>query len=265
MKKYIFLFLATCMIHQSFGQMIYDVEEYVLGTLIQVFDPMPGGEGYNDLEALQKYDRKNNDCVVEDIKEIERNILNNNNIRLGIAWNLLRHWSNSIDEKTIQYAMNEEIEKFVNNKSYNTALYKTKNNAISQKVAKSILGELQKKHQSASFLFHGIFRNFIGNALKQKARECCNRFEQPLQTQHHHDLYPSENCCVCFDSFKDVQRIYLMPCGHDICKVCAQQWFFDQRKNSCPQCRAITEKNDLRIALQNNRPPAYNPEWPEYR
>ncbi len=141
----------------------------------------------------------------------------------------------------------------------------TKSYKISLKVVRTILEQLNRKYLAASYLSHGIFRDFIGNTLKQKARECCNRFEQPRQTVHHHDLYTSEDCCVCYDSFKDVQRVYLMPCGHDICRDCAQQWFFDQGKNSCPQCRAIIEKNDLRLALQNNRPPAYNPEWSQYR
>ena len=259
MKKYLLALSALLLMNCTFTQTTCDMQDYVLATLIQVFDPMAGGEGYNDLYALKRYDRKNHDHVTQDIEYIKRNILYT--IRYASFWKLLTQWSSHIEEEAIQQILMNEIEKFVDQRSFETAIRKTKNPTIAAKVAKTIRDDLQKKYLAASFLSHGIFRNFIGKKLEQSALACCKLFAETHQTINHHDLYPSEDCCVCYDSFHAVDRIFLMPCGHDICPDCAREWFFDQRKNTCPQCRATVDMHDLRLALQYQRPPAYNPEW----
>jgi len=59
----------------------------------------------------------------------------------------------------------------------------------------------------------------------------------PLEAQK---LYTSTECVVCLEEFGgSVKRLYLKPCGHDICKQCAFDWFFgSNQKRTCPQCRA---------------------------
>ena len=112
MKKYLLLLFTVCLIQYSFAETVYDVREYVLGTLIQVFDPMSGGEGYNDLEALKSNDRRNSDCVVQDIKTVEGKIHD------ALWW----YWVGGNDENTIQKVMKQEIEKFVDKTSFETAM-----------------------------------------------------------------------------------------------------------------------------------------------
>lgn len=65
------------------------------------------------------------------------------------------------------------------------------------------------------------------------------------------DVYPSDDCCCCIESFDDVERVFLKPCGHDICKDCAYQWFFGGNNDSCPHCRATVDLNYLSILVSS--------------
>ena len=60
-------------------------------------------------------------------------------------------------------------------------------------------------------------------------------------------LHTSTSCCICMELFEEViiERLYLNPCGHDICEICALEWFFpnnilDQQK-PCPTCRSTID------------------------
>jgi hypothetical protein len=70
---------------------------------------------------------------------------------------------------------------------------------------------------------------------------------KPVQSSQAVKLYPSDACCVCLDDFGgDVGRVYLKPCGHDMCKNCAYDWFFGvTQKKECPQCRAAVSLDQL--------------------
>jgi ankyrin repeat protein len=53
--------------------------------------------------------------------------------------------------------------------------------------------------------------------------------------------YRTDACLVCFEEWKDKTK-NLIPfqideCKHEICTTCATRWFFQQKKNACPQCR----------------------------
>jgi len=69
------------------------------------------------------------------------------------------------------------------------------------------------------------------------------------QTQSAFVTYPSDDCCICMESFSDVKRIFLRPCGHDICMTCAYVWFLDNSNKTCPQCRTVVSLPDLEAAL----------------
>jgi hypothetical protein len=62
--------------------------------------------------------------------------------------------------------------------------------------------------------------------------------------------YPSRSCCICFDEFGGAtERLFLKPCGHDMCKMCALDYFFpnnlpDQTKK-CPMCRGWVDLEEL--------------------
>ena len=79
--------------------------------------------------------------------------------------------------------------------------------------------------------------------------------QQPAQSApHNKKLYPAQECSAdCMGDFKDdgLERIFL-PCGHDACKDCARNWFVNQGKSTCPQCRYSlnnTEKQNLKNSL----------------
>jgi hypothetical protein len=64
-------------------------------------------------------------------------------------------------------------------------------------------------------------------------------------------LFPSDSCCSCLESFNVVERVFLYPCGHDICKSCAYSWFFNPLSphTTCPQCRAAVNLDKLSINI----------------
>jgi hypothetical protein len=61
----------------------------------------------------------------------------------------------------------------------------------------------------------------------QAQAEITEQQQSPIKT-----YYSSDECCACFESFGDVRRVYLNPCGHDMCTNCANLVV------KCPQCRA---------------------------
>jgi len=60
-------------------------------------------------------------------------------------------------------------------------------------------------------------------------------------------LYTSDECVICSEDFGgEVKRVYLKPCGHDICQKCAFEWFFGARqKKECPHCRSSVNLTKL--------------------
>lgn len=60
-------------------------------------------------------------------------------------------------------------------------------------------------------------------------------------------LFTSSECVVCLEDFGGpVKRIYLKPCGHDMCQACAFDWFFGAtQKTECPQCRVSVDLRQL--------------------
>lgn len=61
--------------------------------------------------------------------------------------------------------------------------------------------------------------------------------------------YPSTECAVCYEDLTNHTRVFLKPCGHDMCKNCASTWFFTNNKKSCPQCRSTVDRDHLSFAL----------------
>ena len=80
------------------------------------------------------------------------------------------------------------------------------------------------------------------------------RPQAPVHSADEKKLFPTQECSAgCMGDFKedDLERIFL-PCGHDACKDCAQNWFVTQNQNTCPQCRyrlSSAEKQNLKRSL----------------
>ncbi len=114
-------------------------------------------------------------------------------------------------------------------------------------------------------LGYGALSTYFGYSLDEKMNAYRNRFtyqaprpsappayddepyyEEPGPAQ----IYTSDECMVCYDDLGQNNRIYLSPCGHDMCKHCAQTWFLQQDKDTCPKCRALVYKVYLRKMLR---------------
>ncbi len=156
----------------------------------------------------------------------------------------------------------------IKNNSYSYALEQSNNQMVSQKIADSMRNNALAIIQKYASLDIQLLRPFFGDNLKRRIRKELNNFDVPYQ--HNYDIsynqesisyteqpyaahyYPSEACCVCLEQFDIVERIFLKPCGHDMCKICAIEWFYeynaDQTK-TCPICRSWVNLDQLGIDL----------------
>ncbi len=185
-----------------------------------------------------------------------------------------KRYSKDVIDQYISSAILEYIE----DTSYRYALKQTNNSTVARKIAESMRNNALARIQKYGFLDAESLAPFVGSALKRAVREAINRYDVP----HQHDyrpsdynnrppaynpeyqepkpapayspdyqeekLYPSEACCTCLESFDSVSRVFLKPCGHDICKDCAYQWFFVPNRNdnkTCPQCRSSVNLDKL--------------------
>ena len=176
-----------------------------------------------------------------------------------------RYKKDSID----QY-INSAILQYIEEKSYNYAYYRTKNRTVAKKIAESMRNNAMAMIDKNGHINPESLRKFVGQSLVRAVSDAINRFDVPYQPDFdtHEEpaavpavsqavspeiasapeekLYPSEDCCVCYESFKDVSRIFLKPCGHDICKDCAFKWFFgEEQGKTCPMCRTEVDFNRL--------------------
>ena len=156
---------------------------------------------------------------------------------------------------------------FIKNEAY-TYAREIMSAAHAAKVAEYIYDQLFSVCANATELGQGIFASYIDVSLKNMVRDI----------YHHHSLdivpgivpvaqtfYPSTDCCICLESFYDVIRVFLVPCGHDVCVTCAKHWFFTDNKSNCPLCRQKVDKKALKNALAQAKsgtvpsaPPLYN-------
>ena len=93
---------------------------------------------------------------------------------------------------------------------------------------------------------NGKFAPFVGKQLENQLEQILTQQRLKRQTQQL-KLYPTEACVSCLEDFDQqaIEQIFLIPCGHDICKNCAHNWFFWQNKDTCPLCRAQVDKQRL--------------------
>lgn len=157
----------------------------------------------------------------------------------------------------------------VKNKSYQYALEESNNRTVSEKIATSIRNNALAIIQKPAVLDIESLRPFFGDNLKRRIRQELHRFDVPYQQNYgvsyseqpisyteqpyaaHY--YPSEACCVCLEKFDIVERVFLKPCGHDMCKICAIEWFYEynaDRTKTCPICRSWVNLDQLGIDLE---------------
>lgn len=90
----------------------------------------------------------------------------------------------------------------------------------------------------------GFMSSYMGQSLKEKLSHIGTQTPKPDK------VYPSTECCICYQEFDgSIERVFLAPCGHDLCKDCCKAHFFDHKNKYCPKCRAVINITALRDAL----------------
>lgn len=151
------------------------------------------------------------------------------------------------------------------NQSVNFIMEKAQKHTRNTKKLIELQQELIEKISSRTTLEQGILTPYIGKQLQQRLASQLTPFYQnnnQPRPQEPKKLYPTESCCVCLEDFdeRNIEQIFLAPCGHDICKGCATQWFFgtQTRNSTCPHCRSAVNLDQVRnIVFEPSAPPAY--------
>ena len=170
-----------------------------------------------------------------------------------------------------QFLLSAIIETVESN-TYNYAFDQTRSTHTASKITQTIRTKLMKLIERKQVLDPQDLRPFFGYPLQQAIRtEIAHVSYQYNNTGHsyhypsygssgnigssgHHGYsgatYASRACCICFDTFGGAtERLFLKPCGHDICTMCALDYFFpnnlpDQTKK-CPICRSWVNLEEL--------------------
>ncbi len=184
-----------------------------------------------------------------EVNEIARNIAHavKNDNRVA-QWNWLE-WRYEYNAHDVQEAIHAHVVNHIEDTVRNIAYDYTRDGNTINQLVKHFSNEATRILTQSSNL-GGRFADFLHDKLKQKVWRAKEKFDKEWREQQPQiQLYPSEDCCVCMEDFDDVQRIFLFPCGHDICAGCAHQWFFGQHKSSCPHCRSTVNCSKLRETL----------------
>lgn len=182
------------------------------------------------------------------------------------------------DKDLIDQYINGGILQYIEEKSYSEAYLMTNNRTVARKIAKSMFNNALAVIVKNNAIDMEAVAQFVGAALRRAIQNELLKYDVPYQPDYNNmpandqydappayeappayspshysdsDLpayenvasqeknYPSQDCCVCYDTLHQNNRVFLRPCGHDICKTCIYGWFFGSNQNkTCPQCRA---------------------------
>lgn len=138
---------------------------------------------------------------------------------------------------------------YIKERSYDVAkaLY---NHKVARHISSLVADDLLTTCSQLYELPSGIFAAYGAPAIRERIIQIYQWVHnQPSAPQPQVQIYPSKECCICYESFRDVPQIFLTPCGHDICVQCAERWFYTENKSSCPQCRQKVNKKALRNTI----------------
>lgn len=168
-----------------------------------------------------------------------------------------RRISKDIIDQVIASAVLEYIEKAAYDYAYNS----TKDSSASRRISESMRNNALALIAQKNVVDFELLVPFVGFALEKaindkiqyaapvaQATPASKSTEQSVQVEKQ---YKSSECCICLEDFdEDVKRVYLSPCGHDMCTNCAYDWFFGIiQKTTCPQCRGSVNLNKLQETI----------------
>jgi len=152
----------------------------------------------------------------------------------------------SESDRTIVYnAIIDECVSFIQHESFTYARELSQSVSRAQTASHTIRDEALKIITESGTLQGGPLSGFVGKSLRVKVQQHLGIYEHSIEPEP--KRYPSQECCICLEEFSpDRQRVFLEPCGHDMCKSCAEVNFFRQNNKTCPQCRTRVNRDKLR-------------------
>lgn len=171
----------------------------------------------------------------------------------------------------IDQYVNSGILEYIEKQSYAYTYKKTKSAHIATRITESMRNNALAIIQQSRTVDFERLTPFVGHALKRAVHEVlASSYHSYYHDESYNNntssakidaleerLYPSEDCCSCFEKLTHRNRLFLKPCGHDMCKDCAYQWFFVPRRDdskTCPQCRSKVNVNSIARDLASAPP-----------
>jgi len=142
-------------------------------------------------------------------------------------------------EEKLKTGIFGKIVTLLSNKAYAYAIQKTGSPVIADLIRKKIATELIQKIESDK----KSLTMYLGKAREAQVEEMIQEIVTKEHYQKHHQKkenttsHPSNKCVRCLKSFKQAKRVYLYPCGHNICAQC-----FKACNTTCPICRRKIER-----------------------
>lgn len=139
---------------------------------------------------------------------------------------------------------------YVERKSFDLAKKECGHHDTTVQVSKLIRNELEKKITTTGTFSQGALSDYLGKDLEYKVRNTCRLYYVPRVNVT--KRYDEKNCRICFCHFSpSVPWVYISPCGHDMCKKCAEAYFILQNKQRCPVCGQAADTYQIRKSIQN--------------
>jgi len=180
-----------------------------------------------------------------------------------VLMNALKQSGYTSKEKVDQF-INSGILTFIEEIAFDCAYAKTNNRTTARRIAESMRNNALALLDKHSYIDAEMITPFVGRAL-EKAIDLQLLQYEPAQPAYSPKpsapastytpkpttpQYASDECIVCMESFSNVSRLFLVPCGHDICRGCARSWFISNKNSACPTCRTTVDMKALHAALR---------------
>jgi len=181
--------------------------------------------------------------------------------------------NNSLNKNTIDDLINKALLEFIRQRAYACTYELTHTMDLATRIATVIHNKAQDSSQRKGYLSGKDVAEFTGTQLLATVQSLIAQHtpakptttqtptttvtttivsNNPIQTPTPSNTaeFLSDECCVCMEKFEASNRIILKPCGHDICKTCAHDYFITHNKTTCPLCRATIDKDTLIAMLK---------------
>lgn len=185
--------------------------------------------------------------VREYIKHIKDSAVSSSEENCGQFWFI---FNMGYDRACVEYTIKIKAMDIICNDAQQYAREYTGDEETINKITAAVRKEILELLSNSSSL-NGILRNYLSDTLKKRVWDLKNKFDAEKRIAQP-NRYPSQASCSCLESFgHGVERVFLDPCGHDMCPDCAREWFFERNNPNCPTCRTEVSKRKLAQKIGN--------------